>query len=158
MAVAGKKFKFNVFDIIVIIAVICIAAAGYKFMNRGKDTVSSTKTIRYTIELTEKPVGFSALVKEGDSLTDNIKNYNMGKVVSVSTEPFTDIVEDYENGKYAEGVTEELENVIIVVEANVTESESAFRVDGNYVVRAGKEIAVKGRGYAGTGFIISVER
>ena len=155
----GKKFKINVFDIVVVVVVLLVLVVGYAFMNRGSGNVAAaTKTMRYKIEITEKPVGFSELVEVGDTITDNIKNYTMGKVVAVETEPYTDIVEDYEHGRYAEGSTDGLENVIITIEAQVSESESSLIVGGNYVVKAGKEIAVKGEGYAGTGHIISIER
>lgn len=154
----AKKFKINVFDIIVIVVVAVLVIGGYAFLNRGGSEITATKTLRYKIEITEKPVGFSNLISEGDVITDNIKNYTMGKVVAVETVPYTDIVEDYENGRYAEGKTDDLENVILTIEAEVSESESSLIVGGNYVVKAGKEVAVKGQGYAGTGHIISIER
>ena len=82
----------------------------------------------------------------------------MGTVVAVEAEPHKAVFADYKNGKYSEGEISELETVIITLEADVSETDSALIVDGNYVVRAGKEIAVKGQGYAGKGYIVSVER
>ena len=155
---ANKKFKINVFDAVVVAVVIIVLIAAYAFMNRGGDTVVATKKLRYKIEITEKPVGFSELIEVGDRITDNIKNYHMGTVVAIETEPYKDIFEDYENGRYAEGETDELETVVLTLEADVTETESSLIVGGNYVVKAGKEIAVKGEGYAGTGHVISIER
>ena len=57
-----------------------------------------------------------------------------------------------------ESVIEGKETVILVVEANVVETASDFKVDGNYVVKAGKDIAVKGNGYAGKGYILTIGR
>ncbi len=155
---AERKFKINVFDIVVVIVIIAVAAAAYLFMNRGGEVAAQTSKVTYKIEITEKPVGFSELVEVGDTITDNIKNYTMGKVKAVEVQPYTDIVEDYVNGRYAQGETEGLENIIITIEADATESDSSIIVGGNYVVKAGKEVAIKGQGYAGTGHVISIER
>ena len=45
-----------------------------------------------------------------------------------------------------------------LLKTNVTENGPDFKVGGSYVVKAGKEVAVKGKGYAGEGYILSIER
>lgn len=146
----------NFFDIIIILVVVCVAAGLYLFTN--KEVVVETKPLVYTLEITDLPTGFSENISVGDNLTDNVKNYHMGKVVKAEAVPSTKITNDYTNSKIVESVVPERENVIITVEANVTESESDFKVDGSYVVKAGKEVSIKGPGYAGVGYILTVER
>jgi len=82
----------------------------------------------------------------------------MGNVVSVETVPYTKITQDYENERYVDSVDPTSERVIITVTANVTETDSAYAVNGQYIVRAGNEIFVKGPGYAGEGYVIQIER
>ena len=72
---AEKKKKFNVFDIIIILIILAIAAGAYTFTHRTK--AKETQLLRYSLELNECPEGFSQNIKVGDSLIDNVKNYNI---------------------------------------------------------------------------------
>jgi len=151
-----KKRKFNVFDIVIVIVVIAIAGGIYAFTHRTK--AMETQLLRYSLELNECPEGFSQHIKVGDSITDNVKNYNMGIITSVEARPSIRLGEDKINGNIIESTLEGKETVILVVEANVTETASDFKVDGSYVVKAGKDVSVKGNGYAGRGYILTIGR
>lgn len=151
-----KKFKINFFDIVIVIVVIAIGAVVYAMTN--KEVVQETKTIRYTIELVNQNEGFTENINVGDDIYDNIKNYYMGKVVSVEAVPYKKLISDSENGRVLESTIDGRETAILVLEANVTENGPDFKVGGSYVVKAGKEVAVKGKGYAGEGYILTVER
>ena len=151
-----KKRRINIFDIVVIVMVLLVAVVGYKILN--KETAAEMKTIRYTIELADNPVGFSENISIGDDITDNIKNYYMGKVVDIKTEPYTDLYPDSEDGIMRDAVIPGRERNILTLEAQVTESASDFKVNGYYVVKCGLEVAAKGNGYAGRGYILDIER
>ena len=154
--VENKKHKTNIFDIVVVIVVAVIAIAGYKYLHREK--IAETKTIRYTFEMIDNYEGFSDLIHVGDDITDNVKNYYMGKVVDVKSEPYTKLVNDIETGTVKEAVVPNRERDLVTVEANVTESASDLKVNGYYTVKVGLEVAVKGNGYAGRGYILNIER
>lgn len=151
-----KKFKINFFDVIIILIVICVGAGLYIFTHR--DTTVDTKKLTYMIELNKTTPGLEDYIRVGDDLTENTKNYNMGKVVDFETVPYTKLTPDYENNIFRDSVDPTCDTVRITVEANVTESASAYAVDGQFVVRAGTEIFVKGEGYAGEGYIVKVMR
>ncbi len=151
-----RKWKPNFFDIIILVLVIAIGGGVYAFSHREK--VIETKVQRYQVELLECPVGLSEKIKIDDKLTDNVKKYYMGKVVAVEARQAKRLSEDRINGKILESVVPGVESIILTVEADVTESASSLKVDGNFEVKAGKEVAVKGNGYAGKGYIITVER
>ena len=95
-----KKFKINFFDIVIVIVVIAIGAVVYAMTN--KEVVQETKTIRYTIELVNQNEGFTENINVGDDIYDNIKNYYMGKVVSVEAVPYKKLIPDSENGRVLE--------------------------------------------------------
>ena len=154
--VENKKHKINIFDIVVVIVVAVIAIAGYKYLHREK--IAETKTIRYTFEMIDNYEGFSDLIHVGDDITDNVKNYYMGKVVDVKSEPYTKLVNDIETGTVKEAVVPNRERDLVTVEANVTESASDLKVNGYDTVKVGLEVAVKGNGYAGRGYILNIER
>lgn len=151
-----KKRKFNVFDIVIVVVVIAIAGGIYTFTHRAK--AMETQLLRYSLELNECPEGFSQYIKVGDSITDNVKNYNMGVITSVEARPSVRLGEDKINGNVVESTLEGKETVILVVEANVVEDGADFKVDGGYVVKAGKDVSVKGNGYAGRGYILTIGR
>lgn len=153
----GKKNRrFNIFDGVIIGVVLVLAGGAYWYTHREK--VVETKTLTYTMELTDLPVGFSENIKKGDKIIDNVKNYHMGTVETVRAEVFTRIVTDYANSAILESPVPERETAIVTVKANVTETESDFKVEGGYVVKAGKDVSVKGPGYAGNGFVLTVDR
>ena len=154
--VEKKKFKINWVDIIIIVVALVAIVFAYKFTH--KEVAVETKTIRYTFELVDNPIGFTDKIKIGDDITDNIKNYYMGKVVEVEKTTYTKVIQDVETGTYKEAVVEGRETAIVTVEASVTENGGNLNVDGYYLVKGGLEVAVKGNGYAGRGFILSVER
>ena len=151
-----KKFKLNIFDIVIVVIVLCIGVGLYVFTHR--ETTIDTKKLTYKIELNDAAPGLADYIHEGDQLYENTKNYSMGNVVSVETVPYTKITQDYENERYVNSVDPTSERVIITVTANVTETDSAYAVNGQYIVRAGNEIFVKGPGYAGEGYVIQIER
>ena len=80
-----KRRGINLFDIVIIVVICAVGFVGYKYFNREK--VMETKTIRYTFEFIDNYEGFSELIHVGDEITDNVKNYYMGKVVEVKSEP-----------------------------------------------------------------------
>ena len=156
-----KKRKINFFDVVIIalVAVLCVAV----LVIRSKSAASSTtaaqmQTLQYTIELNAVPDQMSDAIAIGDSLTEGVKNYNLGNVVDVQVEAATDQTPIASEGRYAEKEIPEMEKIFLTVEAQVTESDSSFAVDGAYVVRAGNTVSVKGPGYAWEGMIVSVNR
>lgn len=151
-----RRHRISFFDIIIVLVIICIGGGLYAYTHKEK--VVETHKLKYTFELIDCPVGFSQKIKVGDNITDNVKNYHMGKVVEVHAAQNKKLANDLVNNTIVESVIPDKETVIVTVEANVTETESDFKVDGNYVVKAGKDIAIKGNGYAGSGYILTIER
>jgi hypothetical protein len=154
-----KKFKMSFFDIaiIAVVAVIAIGAVGVYYMKQKND-VAKGSTIKYVLELNDNPIGFSELIKVGDKLSDNVKNYYMGKVAAVEVVPNMKIGSDLVNGKMIETELTSKEKVLVTVEATVNDTGSDLLIDGLYDVRVGKEVYLKGDGYAGVGYILKVER
>lgn len=151
-----KKYRINIFDIVIVLLVICVGGGLYFYTHREK--VEETQKLRYTFELVDCPVGFSQKIKVGDAITDNVKNYHMGEVVEVSAVENKKLANDLVNHQVVESVVPDKETVLVTVEANVTQTESDFKVDGSYIVKAGKEVSIKGNGYAGVGYILTIER
>lgn len=153
---AKRRHRINFLDIIIILVIVCIGGGLYAYTHKEK--VVETHKLKYTFELIDCPVGFSQKIKVGDSIMDNVKNYHMGKVLEVRATENKKLANNLIDNTIVESVIPDKETVIVTMEANVTETESDFKVDGNYVVKAGKDIAIKGNGYAGTGYILTIGR
>lgn len=155
--VKKKKFRINIFDVVIVVIVLALAVGLYAFTHRGK-VAQQTKKITYLVELRNLPEGFTNLISEGDKLTDNVKNYYMGKVLKVETVPYVTFSNDIPNVQVKEVAVEGRENAIITVEADVIESDMDFKLSSGFTVKGGLEANVKGRGYAGSGYILEIER
>ena len=151
-----KKFRINFFDIIIAVVVIVVAGGVYFFTN--KESVVETKKIVYTFELNSLPKGIADGIEIGDKLTDGVKNYNMGTVIGIEKTNYTILTTDYTTNTIKESVVPDKERAVVTVEANVTENGADYKVDGNFLVKTGLEVNVHGPGYAGSGYIISINR
>lgn len=151
-----KKRKFNVFDIVIILVILVLAFGAYKLTRRTKavDTVAQT----YQVELMECPAGLGKGIVTGTKIADSVKNYEMGTITKVDVIPCKKLGENRVDGGFKESVVEGVENIILTVEAQVIQSDNELRVPSGYVIKAGKEAMVKGSGFAGKGFVITVER
>ena len=155
-----KQFKWrpNLFDIVIILIGIAVMAVIVLVMRPAAQNVSETVSMEYTIELQNMPAGAWENVQEGDALTDNIKNLGMGTVVSVSAVPYTRAISDADGEHVYQSEVPGYENVEIVVRANMSVTDSALITEGGYTVRVGGSVAAKGPCYAGTGYVISIDR
>ena len=70
------KKRLNWFDIVIIVLVILIAFAGYKFFNKTSDTTKTTASeITFTVEIKNNGNNLKDVVKVGDKvyIPDNTK-------------------------------------------------------------------------------------
>ena len=98
------RLKLNLFDGIVL--VLAVAVAAFLLWRAMKPAVqvpmdpSVTSTVRYTVRFQRWTPGTSALIQAGDRIADNIKNYEIGQVVSAEAEPARIQVLDTQNRRY----------------------------------------------------------
>jgi hypothetical protein len=154
------RWKLNVFDIVIIAAVI-IAAGVLIFIwrNSGKSrSAAATKTVRYTIELCNLLEGTSEKIKKGDTIMDSTKKYIMGTVTKIMTEPATRPEPNYETGDTVQSVIPGRETVFIEIVCNCSDTASEITTESGYLIRIGSEVTAAGPGYAGKGYIVAIER
>ena len=156
-----KKRLFNLFDVIIIGIVAVILAAVLIYMLRSQGTTVSaaqTKTVRYMVELTDMDAGTAEAIKSGDELTDAIKKYDVGTVISCDIVPTEKSVKNYETGDYVISVVPNRETAMILIEVACTETENRLLAGGGFKVCGGEQVKLKGPGYYGGGYILYVER
>jgi len=154
------RFRINLFDAVVIL--IALAAGAFLLWNRFKPESTplgpSPEGIRYTIRLQRLVPGTAELMEPGDLLEDNVKNYELGTVVSTTSMPATRVMLDEEEGRYVKAEIPGYYDVDIVVDSTATVTEETVQVGGGYTLRVGEVIYVRGPGYLGSGVVYGIER
>ena len=144
---------FNLFDIILLVIIAALAVV--LLLNRGE--IAQESTVQYTVEVTGLVNGTAAAIKPGDKLSDKIKKYDIGTVVSVDVHPTIRQVLDYDNNTLAESESDSTEAATIVISVPCTQTESAISA-GGYELRVGLPVNAVGPGYTCNGYIIAIDR
>ena len=157
------RLKLNLFDGIVLLAALAVAA--FLLWNRFKPAPPPaedappvvTSTLYYTVRFQSWAPGTSELIQPGDQLIDNIKNYNMGHVVSAEAVPARFQGLDQENRRFVWTELEDFEDVLVTIEASCVPGDGKLTIDGAYDVRVGNTVYLRGEGYMGSGPIVKIE-
>jgi hypothetical protein len=154
------RWKLNIFDIIIIAAV--IVAAGviiFIWRNSGKSSnTAATYSVRYTIELSGMLEGTSEKIKVGDTVMDSTKNFIMGTVTNLMVEPATKPEPNYETGDTVQSVLPGRETALIELACDCSSTESQITASSGYSIRIGSEVTAAGPGYAGKGYVVAINR
>ena len=156
------RLRLNLFDAIILILVLAVGGvlAWLALRPAAQEAAdpSVASTVRYTVRFQNWPEGNSALVQEGDVLVDNVRNYELGQVVSFEVVPAVSRQLDHEGRKYVQATYEGYEDILVTVEAPCTENDEAIVVGGGYEIRVGTVTYIRGEGYMASGPIVAIER
>ena len=95
------KKKINIFDILIIVAIIVLAFTGYKmFSKTGENAALFVSDVSFTVEIANCENDLSSKIQVGDDIYDSVKGGYYGKVEKVETKPSTSVVANTQNGNY----------------------------------------------------------
>lgn len=158
------KPKFNLIDGLIIILVLAVIAAGIIFMTGNTPTDSSVaaqNTIaEYSVQFTQSEMSLfdsiNAAKENGETVVwVGEKERFEGRIKEVIAVPATKITTNYRTGKAVLGEYPDLYDITITLESDVLETPSSITAAGT-AITVGSEVAVKGKGFAGYGFIIDL--
>lgn len=153
-------FRFlNLFDIVIILLVIALVLVLY--FARPQSAVApaaQSSTVIYTVELTPMVNNSAELIKVGDELVDKLKKYDLGTVKDVSVEVAKKQTDNLVDGGSVYGEMQSQQSAIVTIESACTQSSTQITVGGGFAVRVGATVNVRGPGYNGIGYIISIDR
>lgn len=156
--VQPERKRINILDIIIALVVIVACVFGYLFINKQDVTVTqNTNKIVYSVKATSCLPAVENYLEEGMTVYDSLKNYNIGNLLEYKVEPNEVFVPDYENGTMKSNIVEEKVDVTLKIEANADITDKLISV-GEYDIKVGKEAFVRGKGFAVSGYIVSIER
>lgn len=158
------RLRLNLFDGIVLI--LALAVGAFLLWSTLKptaaqpgDNTASTATVRYTVRFQRWIEDTSALIQPGDRLVDNIKNLELGQVVSTQVVPAQALQLDHLDRAYQLTDIPGYEDVLVTVEAPCTiTGTEAISVGGGYTLRVGATAYIRGVGYMASGPIVAIER
>lgn len=156
------RLRLNLFDGIVLVLALAVGAfllwSALKPAAPAEGAAPSTATVRYTVRFQKWIEGTSVLVESGDKLVDNIKNYELGTVVSAEAVPAQSLQLDHQSRQYVLADIPGYEDVLVTVEAPCTTSDESILLGGGYALRVGSVAYIRGEGYMASGPIIFIER
>ena len=161
-----NKYKFrlrlNLFDGIILVAALAAAAVllwmAAKPQAASSEPSAAAATVRYTVRVQRWLEGTSSVIQPGDKLVDNIKNNELGRVVSTQVVPAQTQLLDQESHRYVLAGVPGYEDILVTVEAPCTVSEEAVILGSNFQLLVGSTAYIRGEGYMASGPIISIER
>ena len=115
------RLRLNLFDGIVLVLALAVAAflvwTALKPAAPVQADPTVQDTVRYTVRFRRWASGTSVLIQPGDQIADNIKNYEIGQVVSAEAVPALVQVLDHDNRRIVWAELEGFEDVLVTIEA-----------------------------------------
>ncbi len=160
-----KKIKFNLIDLIIVLCVVGVVFVGITVLGGLKGTGSAGNsgniTMRYGIELAKKSQGvldaFLEAKEQGAPCFVSEKERAKAYVKEVYAEPAKKLTTNMRTG---EAILSEIPgeyDITVILESEGKETEKDLLAEGKAVIKVGCETAVKGKGFAGFGFVTSLE-
>ncbi len=158
-----KKPKFNIIDVLIIVVILAVGAAGFYVLGNKTETQVKTETAEVLITIEEKDIDpvrmayFTENVKAGDAVTVGIKEKATGTLEAINVAPSKFIYDNPVTGE-KEWKDEKSEyDVSFTIRVNITETANDFLI-GTAKVKVGKELNCVGKGYSGYGTVVGIEK
>lgn len=150
--------KINIIDICIILLILVILVFAYMYF--GRTTVNVTKTDKYTFqyEMQNVPEQIANSVKIGDKVYDNETNAYIGEVVNVEVSEHMVRSVNHETNEFVNSPFPDKYNVVMTIENNLADTGKDLKTVDDYVVKVGKHVYLRGGIYAGSGYIVYIER
>lgn len=156
------RLRLNLFDGLVLLVALAAGAVllwtNLKPAPTPADGSPAVSTVRYTVRFQKWLEGTGSLVQEGDKLVDNIKNFELGQVVSAEVVPAISQQLDQNNRQFVLTAIPGHEDVLVTVESPCTATDEAITLGGGFTLRVGSIAYIRGEGYMASGPIIAIER
>lgn len=147
---------FNIVDILLILLLIAAGGIGAKlFLGGGTEQAAEQKSYSYVVlgqEVLEETADFPVI---GGNAYNSSTGVYLGQVTKVESEPHTETIYHAASGSYQKVSVPEYCDLSLTITGNGTETERDIIVEGT-TVKVGKELNVKGKGYAFKGYIVEV--
>ncbi|MEG1441205.1 MAG: DUF4330 family protein [Oscillospiraceae bacterium] len=154
------KPKFNIVDLIIILVCVAIVAVCvFVLPSRGSNAEKTgTRDIKaeYVVEVNNKEEAYTKLGKVGDVVSVGDKEKLPAVIKKIEVKPYRRVGYDTIKGEAMWNEVPEKFTVLYTLESDAVDSEKSIAVNDT-AIRVGEATTVKGKGYAGYGYILSVK-
>ena len=152
--------KLNILDLIIIILILVVGILGYVFLKSGNTSLvnNNQKEYIFTIQIQKANKNILSKIELGDKIYDNENNKYLGEVISKEEKEYREETSNYENNIYEYATNDKYINVNIKLKNNLQDNGNSLTTNDDYKIKVGKNVYVRGNDYAGSGYIISIER
>ena len=157
-----RKMKFNIMDVLILLAVAAVAAVlVYVFVLSENTPVDSlggapTTKITYVVELTGIDDALSDNISVGETLIDAAKKMNIGTIVAVETQPYVYLGKNLTDGTMELTTVDNKSTIYVTVEADATLTGISYSISG-YDIYVGEKVYLSLPDFTGTGYCISLK-
>ena len=154
-----KKRKHpNFIDIAFVVLIAAVALAAYFLSHSSTEAAAETVKRSYVVELTQLDTDMAGSVAVGDSVTDNVKNYDLGTVTAVEVIPYTTSALDEAAGLYHMSEVPGKITLLVTIEADTTETASEINTVSGHPLRIGTSVSCSVGSLTAAGYIIELDR
>lgn len=161
-----NKLKLNLLDLLIIGAIVLVLALGI-FILKGTSTSSTpaaiapqntTAVLDFQIKDADLSLGeaFQAAADANAPVWVGIKERFEGKILDVKVAPAEKVGDDIYGGNAVIAKSQVHCDITVTIEAAAVETDSSITASGTSI-RVGEQTAVRGKGFAGFGYIIGLE-
>ena len=160
MSSEKKKFQWkpNLFDLAVVVIGAAVMALILLVLRPAAAGVDRTQTMEFTVEVQNMPEGTWELVHIGDPIYDSSRKVQIGTVASVSSKPYTMSMAKADGSAVVDSVMPGYEVILLDIRTTMTIMSKEVQAEGGYTLRVGNGIYLNGPNYAGSGYIVAIER
>ncbi|MDR2903011.1 MAG: DUF4330 domain-containing protein [Clostridiales bacterium] len=153
----GKLFgMINVLDLLFLAVIVLGLIVGYKYFS-GSAVDGVQGNVYFEVEFKSVKQDFADKIQKGDEIKDSIKGYYLGKVSDIKISPEESTNWDAVAQKFVTVQSPEDVTVLVEVLANGAKNdEDGFIYAESQPVSVGREMFIKGKGYAHAGYITKV--
>ena len=152
-----KKMKWTVIDTLIVLVVAAVVAVGALMFGPKLIGKSKSEKVTFVVMMQEKDIELAEAMKAGDKVTLSLAEKDGGIIKDVSYVPATRQTFSSMNGVYTDVPVENKVDLYVTVEADCIISETAAKT-GDTAIKVGTDIPVRGKGFASSGYIITIDK
>lgn len=158
--IENKKLfgKINIIDICILLFLIAIFLIIYVYLGKTKANQLQTQEYNFQYEMQNVAKQTADSIKAGDKIYDNETNAYIGEVVEVEVTEYMVRTVNHETNEFVNSIFPDRYNVIITLKNNLADTGKDLKTVDDYVVKVGKRVYLRGGLYAGSGYIVYIER
>ena len=161
----AKKVKFNLMDCLIVLTVVAVIAGGLFVLSnlKGGSSTAGAKeiTLRYTVELAKEDQAimeqFVSAAERGDKCFVGEKERAEAVIKEVTYTPAKELTTNTRTGEAVWAEVPDKYCVNVTLESKGSDTDTEVVAGGGAMIKVGAETSVKGKGYAGYGFITALE-